>query len=370
MIRKLLSFFRNIIFFSSSIVVASLPAANKTKIQTAFVKTDNIGDFFIFISALKANKINPSESLLVTNANNFSIAKHLGFKELISINISKYRKDIFYKLKIDFKIRKYKISSLFHPTASREFVTGDLISLIATSKLKISISSDCHNQNFFERFISNYFYTNIFTPRFSNEYKNVESFLNANLSSFNQKDSSELFKNIKKKKIISISPFSSDPRREWSLEKYAELIDKLILNLNHDVVIMGSKDNSKKANLIKSLIINSKRVKIECSNDLIDACKIISSSKFHFGIESAGVHIANYCNVLNFCLMPGGHFKRFYPYENILNPIQVDIYKKMDCFGCGHKCIFNIGNSEIFPCLDRISVKDVFQEIEANLNER
>ena len=347
-----------------------MPATKKTNIKTAFVKTDNIGDFFVFISALQANKIDRSESLLITNTNNLSIAKHLGFKEIICINVSKYRKDIFYKLSIDFKIRNYKISSLYHPTVSREFLTGDLVSLITISKLKIAISSDLHNQNSLERSISRNFYTNIFPPRFSNEYKNIESFLSENLESFNQKDTAELFPIKNNKKNISFSPFSSDPRREWTLEKYAELIDELIFTFDYDVILFGSKDDSRKANLLKRLVTNSSRVKIECSNDLFGACRKISTTKFHFGIESAGVHIANFCNVFNFCLMPGGHFKRFYPYENVFNPMQVDIYHKMDCFGCGHKCIFNIKNSEVFPCLDKITVRDVLQEIKANLHEQ
>ena len=123
MILRLLSFLRNIFFFFLSIVVAILPATKKTNIKTAFVKTDNIGDFFVFISALKANKIDRSESLLITNTNNLSIAKHLGLKRNNCINVSKYRKDIFYKLSIDFKIRNYKFFS-YHPTVSREFLTG------------------------------------------------------------------------------------------------------------------------------------------------------------------------------------------------------------------------------------------------------
>ena len=97
-------------------------------------------------------------------------------------------------------------------------------------------------------------------------------------------------------------------------------------------------------------------------NELIE---VIRGAEFLITNETSAVHIAESVTTRSFCILGGGHFERFLPYnKNQINSVSKSIYKKMDCFNCKWNCKFIDAKSVVYPCIDNITVSDVMSEID------
>jgi len=149
------------------------------------------------------------------------------------------------------------------------------------------------------------------------------------------------FKNqygLKEKNYIVLACGARLPIRLWPVEKWVELINRLLPKIADAPILLVGDNNDKKINSkIKSAAgLNNILIDLAGKIDLRLLAKIIENSAMLMGTESAAVHIAAAVETPNVCLMGGGHFGRFYPYGNLeKNRIA---YYKMDCFGCNWKC--------------------------------
>jgi hypothetical protein len=71
--------------------------------------------------------------------------------------------------------------------------------------------------------------------------------------------------------------------------------------------------------------------------------------------------------------MGGGHYGRFMPYD-IENKTKkshpVAITHQMDCFNCNWRCRYFIKDNEPAPCIEKISVEEVFAALQPLLKKR
>ncbi len=94
---------------------------------------------------------------------------------------------------------------------------------------------------------------------------------------------------LEKKGYILVNPFSNFPLKEWSLENWARIINRLVSE-GIEVVVSGLKSDLEKARRLKEMA-NFKNLVGKTS--LRELMAVIKGSKFVLSNDSSPVHIAN-----------------------------------------------------------------------------
>ncbi|MEK6647325.1 MAG: glycosyltransferase family 9 protein [Candidatus Firestonebacteria bacterium] len=91
--------------------------------------------------------------------------------------------------------------------------------------------------------------------------------------------------------VIGISPGASREIKMWKLEKFAQLIDKLVSEKNAKILLFAGPKEEKIAAQIKELV-KTKNTIILKDLSLLQYSALIGKCKAYIGLDSAGVHIA------------------------------------------------------------------------------
>jgi ADP-heptose:LPS heptosyltransferase len=106
--------------------------------------------------------------------------------------------------------------------------------------------------------------------------------------------------------------------------------------------------------------------------NLVNLAVIIKDASFLVGNETSAIHFAAAVSTPAFCLLGGGHYARFMPYdleEESDRPLPIAITHRMGCFYCNWQCRYFFKDGEPVPCIEKISVDDVWCEVEKILNQ-
>jgi ADP-heptose:LPS heptosyltransferase len=102
--------------------------------------------------------------------------------------------------------------------------------------------------------------------------------------------------------------------------------------------------------------------------NLIELAVIIKGARFLVGNETSAIHFAAAVSTPSLCILGGGHYARFMPYEiesKIERPLPLPIIHQMDCFGCNWQCRYPYKKGGPVPCIENISVDEVFTAFQA-----
>ena len=98
---------------------------------------------------------------------------------------------------------------------------------------------------------------------------------------------------------------------------------------------------------------------------------VLAGAEVLIGNETSAIHIAAAVGTRSVCLLGGGHYGRFAPYQpEVLDdrPLPVAAMHNMACFGCDWKCVFHPPKGEPVPCIERISVQDAWEAVHSALH--
>lgn len=290
----------------------------------AVVKVDRIGDFILWIQAarnLKSNLENNKITLIVDEAN-FETADYLNFfDEIKAINIKKYTRNLFYRTKINKDLAYRNYSTIYHPTYSRFFSTGDSIVRILNSINKIGFLGDKKNQISLQKKISDKWYNKLVTAN-PNSKMMLELHGDFVKQTYNKKFENKFINinfNMQKKynndeKFFVCAPFSSQKARDWSLKSYIKLINLICKKNKIAVVVCGSISQE---SIIKKLVklLDVKNINI-ATGSLIKYFNIVSNAEFFIGSDSGPAHIAALLGKKTFVIQGGSKIpEQFFPYK-------------------------------------------------------
>jgi ADP-heptose:LPS heptosyltransferase len=156
---------------------------------------------------------------------------------------------------------------------------------------------------------------------------------------------------------IVINLGASNICRVWAMEDFAQLIN--CLDGNVDVVLLGS---ASEQNLFQQLrpYLTRKINNLIGKTSLLDTINIVASAQLFIGNETSTSHIAAAVNTPSVCILGGGHFARFMPYD-----LKQEwnwphaVYHKMDCFNCNWQCVYPLENNQTWRCIARVPVEPV-----------
>jgi ADP-heptose:LPS heptosyltransferase len=350
------------------------------------IRTDHIGDYVLFTPALKylRNKYRDMNiSLLLQDTVSDLAYDNPYIDDIITFNKKKYQLNIFYKLKLLWRIRIRNYKIVLNAVYSRDIIS-DEVALWSCGEEKIGWNTIMPNLYSDEKVRGDRIYTHFLSS------KNIDTNtheLQINLefikllgidaqnivpelfiSKVQKEEAQQLIAGIYSSKsiLIGLITEANDTSREWSHNKYCQLVN-LICNEFKNATFMLIGTNNKKPLKVND---NCSVVDLRGKTSLYNLPAILAKCALVIGNESGPIHIANAVGAPSISIMGGGHFNRFVPYpdDDIYKNMITPIFHKMDCFKCGWNCIYERKNSTSFPCIDAISVDEVYNAVKNILN--
>ncbi len=353
--------------------------------KVLLVRLDAIGDFILWLDAAQQLKyLYPEKKLiLIANRTWVDLARIVPlWDEVWELDRRSFVRNLKYRFSMLKKIWRTGFHIALQPTFSREFSYGDSVIRASQAVKRIGSVGDCANILPVLKKISDAFYTQL-VPASSfmkMELKRNAEFMRglgvtmkAGLPDLRRV--CETIKNPLKNKANAyyiMSPGASRDFRRWPITKFAALAENIYRRKQLTCLICGL---STERPLSKAL---QKKTDVPTINmtgktTLTQLTTIIRDALFVVGNETSAIHFAAAVSTPAFCLLGGGHYGRFMPYDLEIEterPLPVPIIHKMDCFGCNWKCRYSIKKGAAVPCIDNISVDEVFDLLRPVLEDK
>jgi heptosyltransferase-3 len=159
------------------------------------------------------------------------------------------------------------------------------------------------------------------------------------------------------KKWITINPFSQWQYKEWSDQKWIEIVNWLWQDFEIPVIITGSANERPKAEALirqcKARVFN-----LAGKTTLAELAGVLSQSLLHIGVDSAAPHIAAATGTPTVTIYGPSSWKDWAP----IGKDHRVVVPHMDCVPCHHKGCNNSGQSLCLEALTPAQVKSVIRE--------
>ena len=368
-IKSLLKYFYVLLTCACAVVCSVF---RKRGSDVLLLRLDALGDFVLWLdSAKEYRKLYPDRKItLLVNASWLELAKALPYwDEVWSLDIGKFRYQPFYRIQMLTRIRRKGFAIVCQPRFSREFLLEDSIVLVSGAVQRIAFEGDCSNLRPQEKKFSDRWYTRLLpNPSSPAELERNAEFVRA-LGATSFQASVPNLDVIADRPAVEgeyyvIAPGAGRNFRCWPIEHFAQIADKIYAATHLKGVICGSESDKTLAARLMSLS-KAPLIDVTGKTSLMELIGTIKGAKFVVGNETAAVHIAAAVGVKAICILGGGHFERFVPYSLKENsrPLPKAIFHRMDCYGCGWSCKFEVAPDAPVPCIANITVENVWQAI-------
>jgi ADP-heptose:LPS heptosyltransferase len=378
------------VFFVDGLLIHYVRSPHKKK-RLLLIRLDAIGDFYLWLDTAGAyRKIYPNHHItLLGNSIWSSYAKHFSYWDNVwSINVEKLYVNPFYRLKILSKIRKIGFQIAIQTVVPRRFTIEDAVVFATRAQEKIGPTGDITNISQFKMRIGDKFYTRLIQVQAKNTM-----ILQSNLSFVNglgikNEDIKEtpppliktntgntLSNIVKSKNYYILFPGAGSIYRRWPASRFVALSN--LIYKNYGLIGLVELNDGEK-DLIQTILASSDKhllINICENSSLSELTERVRQARFVVSNDSAGAHIAAFVRTPSVCIVGGGYFGKFVPYsyaicQNRLSPTPV--YHLMDCFGCNWKrpCMPFFKRLETAPCIDGVTVDQVWRQVEAVIKEK
>ena len=337
------------------------------------VKLDLIGDFIIWLDAAKEFRaLYPGKQIvLYANAAWAALADRLPYwDEVVSVDMTRLREDDLYRLKLLCATHARGFSIAIQPTYSREYAV-DLIIRATCARQRIGHLGDLNNISPENKAITDSWYTKLVAPGSRQEVElNINAQLIRDLGDGTFKSRipnltklidlpNEL---IVERPYCVIVPGASWAPKRWAFENFAEVARALHVNEGFTIVLCGTSSESDLCNKIAELshvdVIN-----LAGQTTLIQMVEVIRGAALLVANDSASIHIAAATRTASVCILGGGHFGRFLPYQPEApeddQTLLLLAYSRMDCYGCRWRCPYLLAPDQTVPCISGVTVAQV-----------
>ena len=346
------------------------------------IRLDLIGDFVLWLDAAQAyRRLYPHKKItLAVNSACVDLAKALPhWDEVLSIDLAALRENYIYRLLILLNLRWCNFEVAIQPTFSREFA-GDLVLRSTFAQERIGYAGDANNITISLKTKTDSWYTRL-VP--NDPLQIMELNINAhfvrklgcanflsctpNIPDLGTRLDTQQFKSS----YIVVAPGASWHPKMWPVQNFAQVIRQLVAQFRVQIVLCGGKSDQPICAELAKLLSPLQIIDLSGETSLTELVEIIRGAKLVLTNDSAPTHLAAATSTPSICILGGGHFKRFLPYQSEQQsdaPLPTVIYDEMTCFGCRWKCIYPIEDSQAVPCIANITEAAVYVACAQNLN--
>jgi ADP-heptose:LPS heptosyltransferase len=343
-----------------------------------------MGDFVLFLPSLRELRRHYAGSrisLLVGSESAALASTFTDVDEVISFEVRRYRLNLSYRIRLIQQIRRRQFDVAVNPIYSREPLTDEIL-YCSGARERIACEGDLCNIRPRAKSENNAFCTRIYpsTPGLLPESVRNREFVGqlfgANgsredsrpslpLSHSHLYDARALLRSqgldLHTDIIVGMFPGAANSIRIWPPEYFAQLADFLVDRYGARVVLGGSPSDTALGERIIRLCRTAPRNLIG-STSLPQLAAVLRLCSLFIGSESGPLHLAVAVGTPTLCIMGGGHFGRFYPYDDPKKHRMV--FKEMDCFNCNWHCVH-----ESVRCIQEITCDAVWRETQRMMEE-
>ena len=350
-----------------------LPKKSAGNESVLLVRLDLIGDFVIWLDAAKEFKnLYPNKRIvLYANSAWAALAEKLSYwDQVIAVDVPRLREDHLYRLGVLTQTHWRGFGIAIQPTYSREYV-GDLVIRATRAAQRIAHVGDTNNITPDNKVISDGWYTRLISKNGDPE---VEFAINADLiralGNRGFKSALPILPMLEKlRDDMSIStpycvivPGASWAPKTWPIDNFVQVAQHIQSQSGLKIVLCGTANEQ---TLCQQLALT-------CGVDVFDFSGKTSLSQFvelirHATLvvanDSSAVHIAAATGVRAVCVLGGGHYGRFLPYQletsSVPRYLPTVLNVDMECYGCHWRCKYLTQPGQLVPCVSRVSLQRV-----------
>ena len=350
------------------------------------VRLDAIGDFVIWLDAARAlvrhYHVHGYSVVLLGNNAWASWAREMSVAdEVWEIDVSRFINNYLYRWQWLKRIRKTGFEIAIQPAYSREFLTGDTLVRASGAVERIGSAGDKSNITPWFKSWSNRWYTRLIpgtTTQLMELRRNAEFMRGLGFEDFKARLPTipqapfEQTVRLPQQPYAVLVPAASWVGREWPIDNFIEIGRRLAKAGLHIAVVGAAADRERVSGLIDGLSVES--VDLVGKTTLGELAEVLRRATVVLTNETGAVHIGAAVDAPVVCILGGGHFGRFVPYEieetveNRTLPIIVS--EAMPCYGCNWDCQYPRKNGESVKCLQDISVEKVWDAVGMALSKK
>jgi ADP-heptose:LPS heptosyltransferase len=275
------------------------------------------------------------------------------------------------------KLRAAGFAVAIGPTYSRGFLLQDSLIRATGAPERIGYDGDCTNIGAWYKTWSDGWYTRLIRgSSASAEIKRNAEFVRA-VGPRDFVGRVPLIKPSGKKRHESLParpyavlfPGASWIGKAWPVASFVQIGHRLLKRGYHIVVAGGPADTELTTSLVDALRDNV--CDLSGKTSLSDLAEVLRGAAAIVTNDTSVLHIGAAVGTPVVCVLGGGHFGRFAPYDvefsDPSHPLPRFAVHKMDCFGCNWRCHFSRKSNEPVKCIRDISVEDVWRLVEGAL---
>lgn len=333
------------------------------------VRLDAIGDFVLWLAAAKALRHHYSQHhvLLVGNSVWANLAKELSwFDSVISIDRKRFLMNPWYRCRMLWNIRQagaeLAINTVFH----RDFLVSDTVIRASGAKTRAGLSGDIENSTPWQKKIGDSWYTTLANTAPKHQLEEDADLLRSLGITYSAAlpvlPKFPLSTDFPITTYYVINPGAGHEMREWPVGRFREIAQRIHARTGMTGVLCGGK---RETGIARSFLegMGAPMTDMVGKTTLLELAAIIANAKLLVGNDTGAIHIAVATSTPAVCILGGAHPGRYIPYPAALNARLKTVMHPMDCFQCDWHCVHE--HTGVVPCINAISVDDVWKAVEA-----
>ncbi len=339
------------------------------------VRLDAIGDFIVWLDAARGIRqyYNDKGVTLICSDSVAGLAEATGiFEAVIPVNQRRFSNSLSYRYKKLGYLRTLKPDVFINSMYSRQYHlhTIDVITRFVQANKKIGFEAEF--KDCWQTRLSSRWYTRLIPAEEGRKMeliRNAEFVRGLGASDF-KAGIPHLDRQLLPAKMVNESYYILFPGaglsyRCWPTENFAKVADFIYDQTGITGLICGGPGEVQLA----EKVIHASHAKLENwigKTNITGLMALIADAELLVTNETSAVHIAAATKTESVCILGGGDFERFTPYEvekEVDGPLPRCVYYKMPCFYCNWNCIYDVAPSEPMPCISKISVASVLDEV-------
>lgn len=357
--------------------LAMLSHASPAADRVLLIRLDNIGDFVLWLDAARAiaehYRGQGKHITLLANAVWSQWATEFDcFDEVVGIDERRFRSNVRYRLKTGRLVRRLQAGTAIQPAATRVLTLGDSLLRLSGATVRTGPEGSFDSDAQADRRIGDRWYTALLPidPAIHSEMRRNAAFVRAltgkgykaRVADLRERAdpqlASSLSAELEGRPYFVLFPGATFAGRLWPVERYVELANRLHAETGWIGVVSGGPSEAAQAARLCA------EVRFPLLNwvgrtKLTQLAGVLAQAELLIANETSAVHIAAAVGTPSVCLLGGGHYGRFVPYdveEQDGRPLPAVAVQHMACFHCDWKCIFHPPKGSPVPCIEEISV--------------
>jgi ADP-heptose:LPS heptosyltransferase len=360
--------------------IAAIPKATKSG-GVVLIRLDGIGDFVLWLDAAQVltrhYQRQGRKVSLLANSLWSEWALELGvFDEVISVDIIRSDIDLRYRVRMALNLRKRAFSTALQPSYTRRYLTDFLIHMTGATE-RVGWTGDDSDIYPWLKHIRDRWYTRLIeadtAPRMEIAInadfvrKVVEPSYLAKMPDLRRLGLKKL-DDLLVAELMSTDPFyvlfpgASWTGKRWPAQNFAVLAKRLHDETGWRGMICGGIHDTVLADAICAAT-DAPLENRAGGTDLSQLTAVLAYARLLVSNDTAATHIAASLGTPTVCVLGGGHYGRFLPYQVEQldeRPLPLTAIHRLPCFNCNWNCIFPLASNGCVPCIEKVDVDDVW----------